>query len=114
MPLPYSYNRIKKPTLHVTNNTLNIPTSTAPFQQTDFSSRFAPDKPRKGADIIVEALERQGVTTVFAYPGGASIEIHQSLSHSNIRIILPRYEQGGIFVPEERMAIPPEHLASWI
>ncbi|KAK9183022.1 hypothetical protein WN944_026171 [Citrus x changshan-huyou] len=100
MPLPYSYNRIKKPSLHVTNNTLNIPTSTAPFQQTDFASRFAPDKPRKGADIIVEALERQGVTTVFAYPGGASIEIHQSLTRSNIRSILPRHEQGGIFAAE--------------
>lgn len=105
---------MKNPSLQVTNNSLSIPTITVPFQQTDFAPRFTPDELQKGDDIIVEALERQGITTVFAYPDAASIEIHQSLSHSNIRIILPRYEQGGIFVPEERMAIPPEHLASWI
>ena len=31
----------------------------------------------KGSDILVEALEREGVDCVFAYPGGASMEIHQ-------------------------------------
>ncbi|XP_028765102.1 acetolactate synthase 3, chloroplastic-like [Neltuma alba] len=66
-----------------------------------FVPRFAPDEPRKGADILVEALERQGVTNVFAYPGGASMEIHQALTRSNIiRNVLPRHEQGGIFAAE--------------
>ncbi|KAI9079511.1 hypothetical protein K1719_038593 [Acacia pycnantha] len=66
-----------------------------------FAPRFAPDEPRKGADILVEALERQGVTNVFAYPGGASMEIHQALTRSNIiRNFLPRHEQGGIFAAE--------------
>ncbi|KAI3727053.1 hypothetical protein L1987_66862 [Smallanthus sonchifolius] len=66
-----------------------------------FVSRYAPDQPRKGADVLVEALEREGVTDVFAYPGGASMEIHQALTRSNtIRNVLPRHEQGGVFAAE--------------
>nr|AIU47335.1 acetohydroxyacid synthase 1 [Chenopodium quinoa]AJE26295.1 acetohydroxyacid synthase [Chenopodium quinoa] len=66
-----------------------------------FVSRFAPDEPRKGCDVLVEALEREGVTNVFAYPGGASMEIHQALTRSSsIRNVLPRHEQGGVFAAE--------------
>ena len=58
-------------------------------------------KPMRGADIIVKALEREGVEVVFAYPGGASMEIHQALTRSSaVRTILPRHEQGGIFAAE--------------
>jgi acetolactate synthase-1/2/3 large subunit len=53
-----------------------------------------------GRDIVVEALEREGVEVIFAYPGGASMEIHQSLTKSKIRTILPRHEQGGSFAAE--------------
>jgi acetolactate synthase I/II/III large subunit len=54
-----------------------------------------------GRDIFVEALEREGVEVIFAYPGGASMEIHQSLTASkSIRTILPRHEQGGSFAAE--------------
>ena len=53
-----------------------------------------------GRDIFVEALERENVEVIFAYPGGASMEIHQSLTHSKIRTILPRHEQGGSFAAE--------------
>ncbi|OWM65493.1 acetolactate synthase 3, chloroplastic [Punica granatum] len=78
--------------------TTSAPTTTP---DTSFVSRFAPDEPRKGADVIVEALERQGVRHVFAYPGGASLEIHQALTRSNtIRNVLPRHEQGGVFAAE--------------
>ena len=53
----------------------------------------------KGADVLVNALEREGVDVVFAYPGGASMELHQSLTKSKkIRTILPRQEQGGGFM----------------
>ncbi|XP_040987181.1 acetolactate synthase 2, chloroplastic [Juglans microcarpa x Juglans regia] len=73
-------------------------TSTTPES---FVSRYAPDEPRKGADVLVEALERLGVNTVFAYPGGASMEIHQALTRSSIiRNVLPRHEQGGVFAAE--------------
>jgi acetolactate synthase-1/2/3 large subunit len=54
-----------------------------------------------GCDILVEALEREGVEVIFAYPGGASMEIHQALTRSkSIRTILPRHEQGGSFAAE--------------
>ena len=55
---------------------------------------------KTGCDIFVEALEREGVEVIFAYPGGASMEIHQSLTKSKIRTILPRHEQGGSFAAE--------------
>ncbi|WCJ17824.1 Acetolactate synthase chloroplastic [Euphorbia peplus] len=62
---------------------------------------FFPIEPQKGADILVEALERESTDTVFAYPGGATVEIHQALTRSSIiRNILPRHEQGGIFASE--------------
>ncbi|MFM8419588.1 MAG: biosynthetic-type acetolactate synthase large subunit [Verrucomicrobiota bacterium] len=53
-----------------------------------------------GRDIFVRALERAGVEVIFAYPGGASMELHQSLTQSSIRTILPRHEQGGSFAAE--------------
>jgi acetolactate synthase-1/2/3 large subunit len=54
-----------------------------------------------GADILVEALEREGVDTIFAYPGGASMAMHQALTRSKkIRTYLPRHEQGGVFAAE--------------
>lgn len=53
----------------------------------------------KGADVLVASLEREGVDVVFAYPGGASLELHQALTKSKqIRTILPRFEQGGGFM----------------
>ena len=55
----------------------------------------------KGCDILVAALEREGVDTIFAYPGGASMELHQALTRSRkIRTILPRHEQGGAFAAD--------------
>ncbi len=55
----------------------------------------------KGAEIVVECLARENVDTVFAYPGGASMELHQALAKSNkVRTVLPRHEQGGAFAAE--------------
>src|SRR5438067_7454026 len=55
-----------------------------------------------GADILVECLVRHGVDTIFAYPGGASMPLHQSLTRysKSLRTILPRHEQGGGFMAE--------------
>lgn len=54
-----------------------------------------------GAEILVKCLEREGVDTIFAYPGGASMPVHQALTRSKkIRTILPRHEQGGAFAAE--------------
>jgi acetolactate synthase I/II/III large subunit len=59
-------------------------------------------KPPTGADVLVEALVRHGVEVIFAYPGGASMPMHQALTRARdkIRTILPRHEQGGIFAAE--------------
>jgi acetolactate synthase-1/2/3 large subunit len=52
-----------------------------------------------GAETLVACLEREGVDTIFAYPGGASQLLHQALTKSKkIRTILPRHEQGGGFM----------------
>src|SRR5271170_4825662 len=58
--------------------------------------------PISGADILVQCLVNHGVDTVFAYPGGASMPIHQALTRfsDRLRTILPRHEQGGGFAAE--------------
>ena len=67
------------------------------------STRQAPARGEtmNGAEILVTAMEREGVEVIFAYPGGASMPIHQALTRSKkIRTILPRHEQGGSFAAE--------------
>src|SRR6266699_45892 len=58
--------------------------------------------PLSGAAILVQCLLEHGVEVVFAYPGGASMPIHQALTHvsDRLRTILPRHEQGGGFAAE--------------
>ena len=55
-----------------------------------------------GADVVIESLVRQGVEVLFAYPGGASMPLHQALTRyeDRIRTILPRHEQGGGFAAQ--------------
>lgn len=55
-----------------------------------------------GADILVQSLIRHGVEVIFAYPGGASMPLHQALTRygDKIRTILPRHEQGGAFAAQ--------------
>lgn len=61
-----------------------------------------PNTPMSGADILVQCLINHGVDTMFAYPGGASMPLHQSLTKvgEKIRTILPRHEQGGGFMAQ--------------
>ena len=58
--------------------------------------------PMSGAAILVQCLLNHGVDVVFAYPGGASMPIHQALTRvsDRLRTILPRHEQGGGFAAE--------------
>jgi len=55
-----------------------------------------------GADILIQSLVDHGVEIIFAYPGGASMPLHQSLIrfNDNLRTILPRHEQGGGFAAQ--------------
>ena len=55
-----------------------------------------------GAEMLVQALVHQGVEQIFAYPGGASMPLHQALlgAGDSLRTILPRHEQGGGFAAQ--------------
>jgi acetolactate synthase-1/2/3 large subunit len=55
-----------------------------------------------GADILVKSLVDHGVDVVFAYPGGCSMPMPQTLTKygSKIRTNLPRHEQGGGFAAQ--------------
>lgn len=58
-------------------------------------------RPVLGCDVVIQSLEHEGVDTIFAYPGGQSMLMHQALTRSKtIRTILPRHEQGGAFMAE--------------
>ncbi len=50
---------------------------------------------RTGAQTIWEALVREGVTTVFGYPGGAILPAYDALLDYPIRHVLVRHEQGA-------------------
>ena len=50
---------------------------------------------RTGAQIIWEALLREGVTTVFGYPGGAILPAYDALLDYPLRHVLVRHEQGA-------------------
>ena len=66
------------------------------------------EKPRtksditSGADILVQSLVNHGIDVIFAYPGGASMPLHQALTRfsDRLRTILPRHEQGGAFAAQ--------------
>lgn len=55
-----------------------------------------------GSDVVVQSLVNHGVEIIFAYPGGASMPLHQALTRykDQIRTILPRHEQGGAFAAQ--------------
>ncbi len=57
---------------------------------------------QSGADILVQSLVNHGVEVIFAYPGGASMPLHQALTRfkHQIRTVLPRHEQGGGFAAQ--------------
>ncbi|MCD7892291.1 MAG: biosynthetic-type acetolactate synthase large subunit [Erysipelotrichaceae bacterium] len=50
-----------------------------------------------GADIVVECLLEQGVTTVFGYPGGTILNVYDSLYNYSDKInhVLTSHEQGA-------------------
>jgi acetolactate synthase I/II/III large subunit len=50
---------------------------------------------KTGAQILWECLEREGVTHVFGYPGGAILPAYDALKHSTIHHVLVRHEQGA-------------------
>ncbi len=56
----------------------------------------------RGARILLEALVREGVDTVFGYPGGAVLHIYDELAKMGPRLrhVLARHEQGAVHMAE--------------
>ncbi|MGH9822030.1 MAG: biosynthetic-type acetolactate synthase large subunit [Blastocatellia bacterium] len=56
----------------------------------------------RGSRILCEALIREGVDTVFGYPGGAVLHIYDDLAKvsDRLRHVLARHEQGAIHMAE--------------
>ena len=48
-----------------------------------------------GAELVVAALQKQGIKTVFGYPGGAIMPIYDALYDGGVEHILCRHEQGA-------------------
>ena len=49
-----------------------------------------------GAQIVWKCLEREGVDTVFGYPGGCVLPMYDALQHTpSIHHVLVRHEQGA-------------------
>ncbi len=65
-------------------------------------STQAEERMMTGAEILVRALIHNGIDIIFAYPGGASIPLHQAMSRyrDQLRVVLPRHEQGGGFAAQ--------------
>lgn len=70
------------------------------LQETAFENTKAQVKPLTGADLLLQALEKENVEFIFGYPGGAVLPIYDKIYDSKIFHVLPRHEQGGIHAAE--------------
>jgi acetolactate synthase-1/2/3 large subunit len=52
----------------------------------------------KGSDILVKALENEGVEFVFGLPGEENLDFLESLRTSSIKVVVTRHEQAAAFM----------------
>jgi acetolactate synthase-1/2/3 large subunit len=52
----------------------------------------------KASDLLVSALENEGVERIFAVPGEENLDVVESLRRSRIELIVTRHEQGAAFM----------------
>ncbi|HEV2955173.1 MAG TPA: acetolactate synthase large subunit [Xanthobacteraceae bacterium] len=52
----------------------------------------------KGSDLLVAALENEGVERIFGVPGEENLDVVESLRQSKIKLILTRHEQAAAFM----------------
>ena len=52
----------------------------------------------KGSDLLVRALENEGVERIFGVPGEENLDVVESLRNSSIQLIITRHEQGAAFM----------------
>ena len=52
----------------------------------------------KGSDLLVAALENEGVDRIFGVPGEENLDVVESLRESSIELIITRHEQAAAFM----------------
>ena len=52
----------------------------------------------KGAELLVAALENEGVDRIFGIPGEENLDVVEALSKSSIKLVLTRHEQAAAFM----------------
>lgn len=52
----------------------------------------------KGSDLLVAALENEGVERIFGVPGEENLDVLESLRSSKIELVLTRHEQAAAFM----------------
>ncbi len=52
----------------------------------------------KGSDLLIAALENEGVDRIFGVPGEENLDVVESLRNSSIQLVLTRHEQGAAFM----------------
>src|SRR5262245_12417390 len=52
----------------------------------------------KGSDLLVKALENEGVERIFGVPGEENLDVVESLRGSKIELIVTRHEQAAAFM----------------
>src|SRR6516225_9685677 len=52
----------------------------------------------KGSDLLVAALENEGVERIFGVPGEENLDVVESLRRSRIQLVLTRHEQSAAFM----------------
>ena len=52
----------------------------------------------KGSDLLVAALENEGVDRIFGVPGEENLDVVESLRTSRIELVLTRHEQAAAFM----------------
>ncbi|WP_282295138.1 acetolactate synthase large subunit [Stenotrophomonas sp. PS02289] len=52
----------------------------------------------KGSDLLVAALENEGVDRIFGVPGEENLDFLESLRNSRIELVLTRHEQAAAFM----------------
>src|SRR5580693_8427789 len=52
----------------------------------------------KASDLLVAALENEGVDRIFGIPGEENLDVVESLRKSSIQLVLTRHEQAAAFM----------------
>jgi acetolactate synthase-1/2/3 large subunit len=52
----------------------------------------------KGSDLLVAALENEGVERIFGIPGEENLDVVESIRKSSIQLVLTRHEQAAAFM----------------